>query len=137
MVYRKRKKRKMGTHGHGSRKKWRGHGNKSGTGRAGLGKKAQHRKFEVTKMRKRKGFKSIKKLRKEIKIINLGEIMDKLDFFKEKGFIEEKNGLIIFDSIKAGYDKVLGKGNKSKPLENLRIKAEKYSRNIENLVIKE
>ena len=37
----------MGTHGHGSRKKWLGSGHKGGKGMAGSGKRANHNKTRI------------------------------------------------------------------------------------------
>ena len=40
----------MGTAGHGSRKQHRSSGNKGGTGMAGTGKRADHKKTLITKL---------------------------------------------------------------------------------------
>ncbi|MEK6925690.1 MAG: uL15 family ribosomal protein [Nanoarchaeota archaeon] len=56
MKTKKRKKssrmhgRKMGTHGHGARKKKKGSGHRGGKGMAGTGKRADHKKTLITKL---------------------------------------------------------------------------------------
>ena len=103
-----RKNRGSGTHGHGSSKKRRGAGSKGGRGKAGLGKKAKHKKVTYYKEgEKDKGFSGKDK---DVNTINIMQIDQKIDSFIEEGFAEEKDGKIIFNAEKAGYDKVLGKG---------------------------
>jgi len=56
MNIKKRKKasrmhgKKMGSHGHGARKKWKGSGHRGGKGMAGTGKRADQKKTLVTKL---------------------------------------------------------------------------------------
>lgn len=98
---RKKKERFRGktTHGHGSRKKARGAGNRGGRGMAGSGKRADQKKTKVLKENKeyfgKRGFVSKKKKIKAINLVDVGKyVKDKEINLKE-----------------IGYDKLLGKGN--------------------------
>ncbi len=111
MVVRFKKKRRRGERTyHGYHGYPRGGGSRGGRGKAGLHK---HKwlytlKYEPDHFGK-EGFRY--PLRKEIKTINLCEINEKIEWFVEKGFAKKENGKYIIDLIKAGYDKLLGKGN--------------------------
>lgn len=105
MVTSKKAKKMRGskTHGYGSKKKHRGAGSRGGRGLAGS---SGHRKLYVLKNipKKDKGFK--RKNKKIVKTINIGD----LKRFDKKADLD-----------KEGYDKLIGKGNITKPL-NVRIK---------------
>lgn len=105
MVTSKKAKKMRGskTHGYGSKKKHRGAGSRGGRGLAGS---SGHKKLYVLKNfpKKDKGFK--RKNKKIVKTINIGD----LKRFDKKADLD-----------KEGYDKVIGKGNITKPL-NVRIK---------------
>ena len=109
MKFKRKKSNRMRgtkTHGHGSKKKWRGAGNRGGRGMAGSGKRADQKKTYIlryygTKYFGKHGFHSINK--KTINIINLDEL-NNLD--KEEINLKE-----------LGYDKLLGRGNISKKIK--------------------
>lgn len=93
---------------HGSHKKARGGGSRGGRGRAGLHK---HKWSYVVKYEPeyfgKHGFKRPPEVMKKVKAINLNEL-DKL--------AKEKN-LGSINVLELGYEKVLGRGRLSKPLE--------------------
>lgn len=128
MAKRKRKKvvklRGSKTHSHGSKKKARGKGSKGGKGRAGMGKKAKHKRF--LRLRERKlekgGFYSVN--RKKIKAVNLGYIEEKFDYLLKMGVIEKKNNKYVFHAEKLGYEKILGAGNIR---GNMELRAKSFS----------
>ena len=108
MVVNKRKKfsRQRGhhTHGWGSKKKHRGAGNRGGRGMAGTGKRGDALKTLYWKDKKyfgKHGFKK-KGVKKEVKVINIGDIEENLNRFLEKGDAIDLGGF--------GYNKLLGKG---------------------------
>ena len=113
MMGRKKVVRKRGqrTHGHGSRKKWRGTGNRGGRGMAGSGshKMTYLRKYDPTHLGK-KGF--VSKRGGKMKTINLREL-DRM---------AGKSGKV--DLTAMGYDKVLGTGEIKSKLE---VKASCFS----------
>ena len=81
--------RKMGTHGFGARKQHRLGGKEGGTGMAGSGKRADHRKTLITKLYGhsyfgKKGVTSRGTERDKRKRINLGFIQDNLESFGKK-----------------------------------------------------
>ena len=81
--------RKMGTHGHGSRKQHRLGGKEGGRGMAGSGKRADQRKTLITKLYGhsyfgKKGVTSRKSARDKRKKINIGFIQDNLESFGNK-----------------------------------------------------
>lgn len=110
---RKKKERFRGktTHGHGSRKKARGAGNRGGRGLAGSGKRADQKKTKILQENKRYfgkfGFVSRKK---EKKAINLCDV---------KKYIKGKE----INLKELGYGKLLGKGVGM----NIKIMVEKAS----------
>ena len=93
------------THGRGFKKKARGKGNKGGKGRAGSGKRADHKKnLTLTKKGQKKYFGKAPVLRrkpnKKLEVINIQQIMENLPAFLKKD--KEKINL-------KGY-KILSKG---------------------------
>jgi large subunit ribosomal protein L15 len=131
MVVNRRKKcvkyRGSKTHGKGSMKKRRGHGNRGGTGNAGTGKRADSKKPSIWKDPKyfgRYGF--VNKNSKKIRAIDIGDIETHIEDYKEKIKISKDKIEIILKNI--GYDKVLG--GKAKNLKyKYFIKAEYASAN--------
>lgn len=123
MVKRRSKKKKSGSHGHGSSKKNRGAGNKGGRGKAGRGKKAHHHKQTKEGVHKmgEHGFNS---RQPEQNGINLRDIDQQIETFVEEGVAEETDEGYIFHADKAGYEKILGTGHLKKDIE---IKAESFS----------
>lgn len=109
MKFKRKKNVKMRgtkTHGHGSKKKWRGSGNKGGKGMAGSGKRADQKKTYILRYfgneyYGKRGFHSINK--KNIKIINLDKL-NNID--KEEINLKE-----------LGYTKLLGRGNITKKVK--------------------
>ena len=105
----KKKTKKMRgkkTFGYGSKKKHRGAGSRGGRGLAGSFK---HKKLKILKENPehfgKRGFK--RRVKKSLKVINLRDI--------EK--IAEKTGKKKINISELGYDKVLGKGQLTEPLE--------------------
>ncbi len=95
MVLRTKKKRKSrryragSTHGHGSRKKWKGSGHRGGVGMAGTGKRADQKKTLVIKLYGNKyfgkqGITSKKTERKKNLVINLRDIEKNFDSLNKK-----------------------------------------------------
>jgi len=127
MTKRRSKKKKSGTHGHGSSKKNRGAGSRGGRGNAGRGKKAKHHKMTDEGIHKlgETGFNSRKS---EQEGINLIDIDQKIEDFVAQGVAEEKDDGYVFYASEAGYTKVLGKGDLRKDIE---IHAEKFSSTAE------
>ena len=117
MVVRREKKsrsyRGYRTHGWGRVGQHRKHGGKGGRGHAGY-----HKHFWSYVIKKdpehygKRGFKRPPSLVKEYRIINLSEIMEKESELSEEGCISKNtDGTIIIDLEKAGYEKLLGKGD--------------------------
>lgn len=121
MVKRRSKKKRSGSHGYGSSKKNRGAGNRGGRGDAGRGKKAGHEKENYEPLGE-EGFTPHGS--SEQTGINLRDIDERIETFKEEGSAEEQDGQIIFDAEEAGYDKVLGGG---RIYQNIKVKAPKFS----------
>jgi len=127
MTKRRSKKKKSGSHGHGSSKKNRGAGNKGGRGNAGRGKKAKHEKMTKDGVHQlgEQGFNSRKNPQNGI---NLMDIDQRIEDFVEQGFAEKDGDSYVFYADKAGYDKVLGKGQIRK---NIEVHAENFSSTAE------
>lgn len=143
MVMKTKKKRKSrryragSTHGHGSRKKWKGSGHKGGKGMAGTGKRADQKKTLIIKLYGNKyfgkqGITSKSAFKKKNKVINLRDIeknFDSLKKFDKDGWLDLK-----------GY-KVLGEGEINRKIkiraldvsESARKKIEKRGGEIEVL----
>ena len=107
------------THGCGSMKKRRGKGNKGGAGNAGSGKRADQKKPSFWKFKTgRMGFISKSRtVNNPITLLNVKRLMI-------NGNIKEENGII--DLGKAGYNKLLSKGN----AESIKIKVQTASKRV-------
>jgi len=117
MIRRKRKVRKLRgshTHGWGCKKKHRGGGSKGGKGMAGTGKRKNTKwtwviKYAPDHLGKR-GFHRPKAVQYVPKVINLSDIDENFELFKDMGVIYEEEGKLVFDATQLGVDKVLGTG---------------------------
>jgi large subunit ribosomal protein L15 len=106
------------THGWGSKKKHRGSGNRGGHGFSGTGKKADSRKPSIWKNLEffgKHGF--APKRRKDVRIINVSAINEKIDSWLSSKLITKENDLYVIDLNKIGYDKLLGKGRINKKIK--------------------
>lgn len=122
MVVNRRKKnsrlRGSWTHGWGEKKKHRGAGSRGGRGMAGTGKRGDAKKPSIWGERYFGKFGFIKKNQKEkIVALNLVDIERKLDFWVGKKLVSVENGVFVVDSVKLGFNKVLGSGRLSKKLK--------------------
>ena len=104
MAFKTKKRKKAGrmhgknSHGHGSRKKWRSSGEKGGSGMAGTGKRADHKKSLVIKLYGnnyfgKQGITSKGTAKDKSKFINLRDVEKKY----EKGEIDLKDYKILGD----------------------------------------
>jgi len=123
------------THGWGRVGQHRKHGSKGGRGFAGF-----HKHFWTYVVKRdpyhfgKYGFKRPQSLLKKYKIINLSEIMEKVEELYSKGCIsKDDKGNITIDLDKAGYDKLLGKGNIT--FKNVVIKVRAASKKAMNKII--
>lgn len=118
MVIKIKKRKKVGrmrgstTHGHGSRKKWKGSGHRGGKGMAGTGKRAGQKKTLILKKYGtgyfgKKGITSKKTAKKKNKIINLRDIEINYNSFKK----------LENDWLDLGEYKVLGDGELTKKIK--------------------
>lgn len=115
----KRTKKLRGSrlHGFGKQRQHRGKGRKGGAGKAGRHK----HKWTWTRARspdyfgrRMRGFRG---RGRGTRTINLHELEERLDGFLEEGVAtRSEEGVIEVDVSKAGYDKVLGSGELSKPI---------------------
>ncbi|MGB9844998.1 uL15 family ribosomal protein [Methanothermobacter tenebrarum] len=135
-MIRKRKKitkmRGSRTVGGGSSKKRRGAGHRGGRGQAG-GHKHHWTwivKYDPEHFGKR-GFKRPRKLLKDPKTINLGEIQEKLPELIKEGIAKKEKNIIILDVTSIGYEKVLGRGKITEPLH---LKAHEFSTKAEKKI---
>jgi len=138
MMIRKRKKinkmRGSRTVGGGSSKKRRGAGHRGGRGQAG-GHKHHWTwivKHDPAHFGKR-GFKRPRKLLKDPKTINIGEIQEKLPRLIKEGIAEKEKDITVIDLTKIGYEKVLGQGKITEPLH---VKACEFSAKAEEKIKK-
>jgi large subunit ribosomal protein L15 len=102
------------THGGGAMKKRRGAGNRGGKGLSGSGKRGDAKNQKILKKYGKKyhgknGFNSQKK--KKINILSIKYLEDNFEFLVEDKLIEKKDDEFIFDSVKHGFDKILGRTN--------------------------
>src|SRR3989344_7465290 len=103
------------THGYGAKKKHRGAGNKGGKGMAGSGKRADQKKPTILKLYGneyfgRKGFHRPQKMLVKVKVINLDDLQNKLNFYISKKLISKEADIYVVDLGKIGYQKLLGGG---------------------------
>lgn len=106
--------------------KHRGAGSRGGRGMAGS--KKQKWSFVSKYMPEyfgRKGFKRPLKVVRDENTINVGKLNESIDQWIEKGIAELKNKKYIINLKEIGYDKLLGSGNVTKPME---IKVERSSK---------
>jgi large subunit ribosomal protein L15 len=106
------------THGRG-KKAGRGAGKRGGRGNAGLHK---HKYMSVIKYDPghfgRYGFKRPKlHYEKKFKIINVGQLEERLDNFLNEGYAKKKGDKTVVDLSSAGIDKLLGSGKLNKALQ--------------------
>jgi large subunit ribosomal protein L15 len=95
------------THGRGFKKKARGKGHRGGIGMAGSGKRADHKKTLILKKFGKKYFKKdLSVAKKKTKLINLGRLVDSLNYFVKKGLV--KNNKETYEANFKDY-KVVGK----------------------------
>ena len=117
MVSRTSKFRGSRTHGRG-KKSGRGAGIHGGRGNAGLHK---HKYISLVKYMPdhfgHHGFKRPQSVVSQNITINLSELELKMESLKKEGFAEVKSGKTVVDLRKAGYNKLLGSGRISTPLE--------------------
>lgn len=130
MVKRRDKKKKSGTHGHGSGKNNRGAGHRGGRGKAGRGKKGAQKKMTEEGVHElgEKGFNS---RHREQDGINLRDIDERIEEFVEEGVAEETDSGYVFNAEEAGYGKVLGSGRLTREIE---IHAENFSSTAEKKI---
>jgi large subunit ribosomal protein L15 len=112
------KHRASRTHGRG-KKAGRGAGKRGGRGNAGLHK---HKYITTVKYDPkhfgRYGFKRPPlTYEKDIKVINVSQLEDRLENFMKMGYAKEQKNKISIDLAAAGYDKLLGSGSITKSLE--------------------
>ena len=138
VVRRKKKARKLRgsrTHGWGSPKKHRGKGSKGGKGNAGRGKKGQQKMSLVHAAGKKRigkrGFISIRQLKGEKRVINVGKIEENLNSYVKQKIAAKKANIIEVDISKLGYSKVLGGGTLR---TKIRIKGAAVSRIAEQKI---
>ena len=131
MVVNKRRKnsRQRGsqTHGWGSMKKHRGAGNRGGRGMAGTGKRGDAKKPSIWKNPTyfgKYGFKK-KGVALPVNAVNLAYFEEKLSHLLAKKLIESKDGTIVIDVQKLGFNKVLGYG---KPTKKYKITSPSFSK---------
>ena len=103
------KKRGTRSCGYGRKKRHRGAGSRGGRGMAGSGKRAHHKKQMILKRYGKeyfgkKGFKC--PTSKEIKFINIDEIIRNLESFSKK-----EDDFYVINLNEFGIDKLLGRGN--------------------------
>jgi large subunit ribosomal protein L15 len=133
MKTKKRKKasrrhgRKMGTSGHGARKKWKKSGHRGGIGMSGSGKRADHKKTLITKLYGgtyfgKQGITSKKTEKDKRKRINIETIENNLDSYLKKDLAKKTSKGFEIDL--KSY-KILGKG---KIKNKLIIKAKEASK---------
>ncbi len=109
-------------HGWGAKKKHRGAGNRGGRGMAGSGKRADHKKPTILKLYGneyfgRKGFHRPQKVLSKIKVINLEQLQNKLDYYLDHKLVSKEKDFYVVDLEKLGYQKLLGGGNLSVKLK--------------------
>ncbi len=125
-----RKKRGSRTHGYGKVGQHRGGGQRGGHGKAGMGK---HKWTYVVKYEPgyfgKHGFKPPR--RKEVNTINVGELDEKIGQLLDQGKAEEKGKEIHINLQQLGYDKLLGRGQATRPLI---IEVADYSKSAEKKV---
>lgn|SRR3989338_9201768 len=106
------------THGWGDKKKHRGSGHRGGTGNAGSGKKADCKKPKFWKDPYYFGkFGFVRQNTLSVNSINLEYLESKAKTLIAENFAVEKDGKLIVDLNKLGFDKLLSKGTVTKKWE--------------------
>ncbi len=109
-----KKQRALTTHGWGAMKKHRGSGNRGGVGMAGSGKRGDQKKPGILKEFGNEYFGKhgfVRPNSKSKEGINLGDIQEKLNYFLNKGLIQQEKDTYIIKTKDIGYSKVLSQGN--------------------------
>lgn len=128
MVVRKRKKvrtqRGTRTYGRGCSKRGRGSGERGGTGLSGGHKQkwSYILKYMPDYFGKH-GFTRPSAVRRGTRAINVGELDERLEELLQLGVAKKENEKFVVDVGKLGFEKVLGGGQVTHPLE---IKAQKF-----------
>lgn len=122
MVVRRRRKvrRQRGrrTYGRGCSKRGRGSGEKGGKGLGGGHK--QKWSYVLRYMPEhfgKHGFTRPPELRREVNAINVGELDEHLDELLQQGIAKREEERIVVDVRKLGFERVLGGGRVTHPLE--------------------
>lgn len=122
MVVRKRKKvrtqRGTRTYGRGCAKRGRGSGERGGTGLSGGHK--QKWSYVLKHMPNhfgKHGFKRPPAVQREVRAINVGELDERLEELLRLGMAKQEGEKFVIDVGKFGFDKVLGGGQVTRPLE--------------------
>lgn len=138
MMKKKRSKRSRirgrRTCGYGARKKHRGKGSKAGRGMAGTGKRAGQKKAWILRYRPsylgKKGFTSMRKLKRKVRVINISQIQEQVDSFLKKGLAKKTPEGIELEL--KGYKILAGGDLKDKFI----IKATSFSKKVEEKIKK-
>jgi len=113
-----RKQRGRSTYGRGCRKRGRGSGEKGGKGLSGGHK--QKWPYMLKYMPEhfgKHGFIRPLAVRREIGAINVGELDERLDELLQQGIAKREEERIVVDVRKLGFERVLGGGHVTHPLE--------------------
>jgi len=102
------------TCGGGTHKNRRGGGSRGGRGHAGACKHHTFRAMQEGWMYGKHGFKRPQQTMIEIFFINVGELDELAPGLVERGYAEEKDGLIVINLAELGIDKLLGTGRVSR-----------------------
>ncbi len=122
MVVRRRRKvrtqRGTRTHGRGCAKRGRGSGERAGTGLSGGHKQKwsyilKHMPDHFGKH----GFKRPSAVREEVGTVNVGELDERLDELLQSGIARREGEKFVVDAGQLGFQKVLGGGRVTRPLE--------------------
>jgi len=120
-----RKRRGSRTMGRGSAKRGRGAGEKGGRGLSGGHK--QKWSYILKYMPEhfgKHGFVRPPEVSAEVSSINVGELDERLDELLQQGIVRQEEEKFVVDVRKLGFDKVLGGGRVTHPLE---VTAGKFS----------
>jgi large subunit ribosomal protein L15 len=112
-----RKRRGSRTHGYGRVGQHRGGGKRGGHGKAGLNKHGWTYivKYEPDYFGK-KGFTSPRTIGQKVSVINVGQLEELFDKMAVEEQLKKKEGKVLLDLKKLGYDKLLGTGSITKPV---------------------
>lgn len=112
-----RKRRASRTHGYGRVGQHRKSGGKGGR-KAGRHKQGWTYvvKYEPDYFGKR-GFKSPRTIGKKVNVINVGQLEELVDRLAAEERLKKEGGKVLLDLNELGYDKLLGMGNITKPIQ--------------------